>query len=77
LNLDNHWHRDSFEVTFTHDECDIMIPFWWILKHTLVMLSGSKVQFTNHNCKLDYTIIEIVKIDIEYDDTIVSDSEQS
>jgi hypothetical protein len=54
-----------------------MIPFWWILKHTLVMLSGSKVQFTNHNCKLDYTIIEIVKIDIEYDDTIVSDSEQS
>jgi hypothetical protein len=31
LNLDHHWITDSFEVGPTADECNIMMPWWWIL----------------------------------------------
>jgi hypothetical protein len=73
LNLDHHWSRESFEVGPTDDECDIMIPWWWMLKHPLTMSSSGKARFKNTNCKTDCTKIATEKIDIEYDDTIASD----
>jgi hypothetical protein len=54
-----------------------MMPWWWMLKHPLAMSSGGKAQLKNLNCKLDCTKITREKIDIEYDNTIVSDYEQS
>jgi hypothetical protein len=57
LNLDHHWGRKFFEVRSTDDECDIMMSWWWMLKHPLTMSSGGKAQFKNPNCKRDCTKI--------------------
>jgi hypothetical protein len=42
LNLDHDWSRESIEVRPTDDECDIMIPWWLMLKHPLTMPSGGE-----------------------------------
>jgi hypothetical protein len=76
LNLDHHWSRGSFEVGPADDECDIMIPWWWMLKHPLTLSSNGKARFKNTNCKRNCIKIAIKKIDIKYDDTIAFDYEQ-
>jgi hypothetical protein len=76
LNLNLIWTRESFKIRPTDDECDNMISWYWMLKHYLTMSSGSKARFKNPNCKRDCTKIAMNKIDIKYDDTIVSDYKQ-
>jgi hypothetical protein len=76
LNLDHHRCKESFGVGSTDDECNIMISWWWMLKHPLTMLSGSKVRFKHPICKKDCTKIATETIDIEYNDTIASDYDQ-
>jgi hypothetical protein len=41
LNLDHDWSRESFEVRPSDNMYDIMMPWWWILKHPLIMSSSS------------------------------------
>jgi hypothetical protein len=53
-----------------------MIPWLWMLKHPLTMLTGCKACFKNSNCKRDCPKLGLETIDIEYDDSIASDSEQ-
>jgi hypothetical protein len=47
-----------------------------MLKHSLTISSGSNLQFSNPNCKRDWTKRITEKIDIEYNNTIASDYEQ-
>ena len=76
LNLEHHWSRESFEVGPTDDECDIMMPWWWMLKNPMMMSKVGKIRFSNPRCEKDCTKKVTEKIDIEYDDTIASDYEQ-
>jgi hypothetical protein len=75
-NLDHHWSRESLNVGPTDDDYTIMMPWWWMLAHALTMSSGSKVQYKYPNCKRDCSKIAVEKRDIEYDDTMASDSGQ-
>jgi hypothetical protein len=76
LNFDHQWSRESFEVRPTDNECDIMMPWWWMLKYPLTISSSGKLKFKNPNYKRDCTKIAMEKIDIKYDDTIASDYDQ-
>jgi hypothetical protein len=76
LNLEHHWSRASFVVGPTDDEYNILMPWLWMLKYSLMMSSGGQAQFSNLNCKKDYTKRVTEKIDIKYDDTIASDYKQ-
>jgi hypothetical protein len=56
------------------DSSDIMLPYWWIVKHGA--LSGiteenDKLQFTSKHCHQHCTKAAVSSFSIEYDDSIL------
>ena len=72
LRLEDHYTKESFEVSPLQDDHDIILPWWWTLKHPIPYLSTgvlSDIKFNSTKCT-NCTKAAITEFSIEYDDTV-------
>ena len=70
----NHWTKDSFDISPTDGDCDILLPWWWLIKHEPShFFTTSDIRFESKNCTRNCTHHTVAVLDIEYDDNVAFD----
>jgi len=48
----DHYSKETFEIGSMEDSCDLMLPYWWIVKHKAKGLAdGGIISFESEQCK--------------------------
>jgi hypothetical protein len=69
----SHFTKDSYEISPTGSDCNVILPWWWMAKHQPKNpYSPSNIEFTSDNCKINCTILNVQQILIEYDEGLPS-----
>ncbi|KAF8241181.1 hypothetical protein K440DRAFT_575307 [Wilcoxina mikolae CBS 423.85] len=74
LLYDNHYTQAIFEIGPMESATDIMLPYWWIVKHGAlrgITEEGDKLQFTSKHCHQHCIKAAVSFFSIEYDDSIL------
>jgi hypothetical protein len=74
LSCGQHYVQQSFEVSPLQDDHDIILPWWWSLKHPTAYLMTGKSEdlvFNSHKC-INCTKEAVSDFTIEYDDNIAT-----
>jgi hypothetical protein len=69
-----HFSVESFEIGPTDDECDAILPFWWIAKHAPANLLGEPHEVRFEQC-LNCTEASANEFNIRYDSDIADHPE--
>jgi hypothetical protein len=69
-----HFSVESFEIGPTNDECDPILPFWWIAKHAPANLLGEPHEVRFEQC-LNCTETSSNEFNIRYDSDMVDHPE--
>jgi len=75
LRYESHYTKETFEIGPMEDSSDIMLPYWWIVKHGAlsgVTEENDKLQFTSKHCHQHCTKAAVSSFSIEYDDSILT-----
>ena len=75
LRYENHYTKETFEIRPMESATDIMLPYWWIVKHGAlrgITEEGDKLQFTSKHCHQHCTKAVVSSFSIEYDDSILN-----
>jgi hypothetical protein len=74
LRYESHYTKETFEIGPMEDSSDVMLPYWWIVKHGAlsgVTEENDKLQFTSKHCHQHCTKAAVSSFSIEYDDSIL------
>jgi hypothetical protein len=73
-----HWTKESFEISPTDSDCDILIPWWWLLKHVPSnFFSTGDVRLDSEKCTRSCTKETASVLEVEYDDNVAYDAATS
>ena len=74
LRYESYYTKETFEIGPMEDSSDIMLPYWWIVKHGAlsgVTEENDTLQFTSKHCHQHCTKAAVSSFSIEYDDSIL------
>jgi hypothetical protein len=64
--------KETFEIGQMEDSCNLMLPYWWIVKHKAQgFADGGKISFKSEESKKTWTRDNCNSYPIEIDDTIL------
>ena len=69
----SHYSKETIEIGQMEDLSDIMLPYWWIVKHGAlsgIIEENDKLQFTSKHYHQNCTKVAISSFSIEYDNSI-------
>ena len=71
----NHYSKESFEIGPLDDDIDMILPWWWIVKHKPTGWLEGSTSFQHPNCLQKCTLENSKKFAIEYDSSILDIAE--
>src|ERR1700731_1136524 len=74
VRYESHYTKETFKIGPMEDSSDIMLPYWWIVKHGAlsgVTEENNKLQFMSKHCHQHCTKAAVSSFSIVYDDSIL------
>ena len=71
LQYGDHYTKETFDVSPTDNECNIVLPWWWMVKHPPTYnLEGQNIRVKSEQCLRNCTRASAQALEIEYDDDV-------
>src|SRR5258706_4223304 len=72
LRMEGHYTKENFEISVLQDDHDILLPWWWILRHPMKFVTSgahTDMKFDDPKC-VNCTAEAVAEFTIEYDESV-------